>query len=153
MKDHYKSQKMALWLNLVPDLQAAAVAKSRQSDDDERENDRKPENEDDKNLLDYRLYSELLPFVPNIKNLESSALGGSTPASSEVLDHGRSKNGSNGAGNYQLSSSSSASNKHKNSSYIIHESTALTNYSTALSVTIAIGCSLLVLNILYTILS
>ena len=148
MKDHYKSQKMALWLNLVPDLQAAAVAKSRQSDDDERENDRKPENEDDKNLLDYRLYSELLPFVPNIKNLESSALGGSTPASSEVLDHGRSKNGSNGAGNYQLSSSSSASNKHKNSSYISHESTALTNYSTALSVTIAIGCSLLVLNIL-----
>ena len=149
MKDHYKSQKMALWLNLVPDLQAAAVAKSRQSEDHEREND-KQEDENNKKLLDYRLYSELLPFVPNIKNLESSALGGSTPASSEVLDHGRSKNSSNGAGNYQLSSSSSATsgNKHKNSSYISHESTTLTNYSTALSVTIAIGCSLLVLNIL-----
>ena len=27
MKDHYRSQKMALWLNLVPDLQSAASAK------------------------------------------------------------------------------------------------------------------------------
>ena len=26
MRDHYRSQKMALWLNLVPDLQSAAAA-------------------------------------------------------------------------------------------------------------------------------
>ena len=151
MKDHYKSQKMALWLNLVPDLQAAAAAKSRQAEGNQGViNDKKTNEDNNKKLLDYRLYSELLPFVPNIKNLDSGALGGSTPASSEVLDHGRSKNSSKGTGNYQLSSASSAAsgNKHKNSSYISHESTALTNYSTALSVTIAIGCSLLVLNIL-----
>jgi hypothetical protein len=149
MKDHYKSQKMALWLNLVPDLQAAAVAKSRQTEGNQGIiNDKKTNEENNKKLLDYRLYSELLPFVPNIKNLDSAALGGSTPASSEVLDHGRSKNSSKGAGNYQLSSASSAASGNKSSSLISPESTALTNYSTALSVTIAIGCSLLVLNIL-----
>ena len=92
MKDHYKSQKMALWLNLVPDLQAAAVAKSRQSEENQGiTSDKESNSENDEKLLDYRLYSELLPFVPNIKNLDSVALGGSTPASSEVLDHGRSK--------------------------------------------------------------
>ncbi len=26
MRDHFRSQKMALWLNLVPDLQSAAAA-------------------------------------------------------------------------------------------------------------------------------
>ena len=148
MKDHYKSQKMALWLNLVPDLQAAAVAKSRQSEDNRGiVNAQQNEVEEEKKLLDYRLYSELLPFVPNIKNLDNGILGGSTPASSEVLDHGRSKNSSLN-GNYHVKDLSSSSATGGNASYISHESTALTNYSTALSVTIAIGCSLLVLNIL-----
>ena len=26
MKDHYRPQKMALWMNLIPDLQSAAIA-------------------------------------------------------------------------------------------------------------------------------
>ena len=155
IRDHYKSQKMALWLNLVPDLQAAAVAKSRSSEEKHGIISDQDHKKDDGNeeLTEYRLYSELLPLVPNIKNLDSGALGGSIPASSEVLDHGRSKNSSKaleGTEGYRIKdlSSSSSSAASGNSSYITHESTGLTNYSTALSVTIAIGCSLLVLNIL-----
>ena len=94
MKDHYRSQKMALWLNLVPDLQKAAAASDLKAADG-------PTNgaagssgggkdnrvDDEKAMLEYRLYSELLPFVPNLKNIDKDAVSsGSTPASSEVLD-------------------------------------------------------------------
>ena len=70
MKDHYRPQKMALWMNLIPDLQSAAMA------------NRKPETTFPKNIpshktsddmLDYRLYNELLPFVPKLKNLDANA--------------------------------------------------------------------------------
>ena len=68
MKDHYRPQKMALWMNLIPDLQSAAMA------------NRKPEiqkiqlkNSEADEMLDYRLYNELLPFVPKLKNLDANA--------------------------------------------------------------------------------
>ena len=92
MKDHYRSQKMALWLNLVPDLQKAAAQSAsgpansiaRQTGVDSHHDSRA---DDEKAMLEYRLYSELLPFVPNLKNIDKDAVSsGSTPASSEVLD-------------------------------------------------------------------
>ena len=158
MKDHYRSQKMALWLNLVPDLQSAAAAKApNYYADDTVVNERKQANDDShKAMLEYRLYSELLPFVPNLKNIDKGAVAsGSTPASSEVLDPGRSSSNGSDKG-YQVKdlSSSSATNAavsgKANSSYVSQDSSqhGFASYSTALSVTIAIGCSLLVLNVL-----
>ena len=94
MKDHYRSQKMALWLNLVPDLQKAAAASDLKAADGPTNSaagssggGKNNRNDDEKAMLEYRLYSELLPFVPNLKNIDKDAVSsGSTPASSEVLD-------------------------------------------------------------------
>ena len=67
MKDHYRPQKMALWMNLIPDLQSAAIANQARS----RGKIILPSPEDsDEAMLDYRLYNELLPFVPKLKNLD-----------------------------------------------------------------------------------
>ena len=63
---------MSLWLNLIPDLQSAVKATTTSNSD----------------ISDYRLYSELLPFVPKLKYLANDLreLGdASSPASSEVL--------------------------------------------------------------------
>ncbi len=71
-RDHYKARKMSLWLNLIPDLQSAVKATTTSNSD----------------ISDYRLYSELLPFVPKLKYLANDLreLGdASSPASSEVL--------------------------------------------------------------------
>ena len=92
MKDHYRSQKMALWLNLVPDLQKAAAASDLKAVDGPTNSaagkgGKDNRDDDEKAMLEYRLYSELLPFVPNLKNIDKDAVSsGSTPASSEVLD-------------------------------------------------------------------
>ena len=94
MKDHYRSQKMALWLNLVPDLQKAAAASDLKAADGPTNSaagtlggGKDNRDDDEKAMLEYRLYSELLPFVPNLKNIHKDAVSsGSTPASSEVLD-------------------------------------------------------------------
>jgi hypothetical protein len=144
MKDHYRPQKMALWMNLIPDLQSAAIANQARA---------RPgkgqilASNGDEAMLDYRLYNELLPFVPKLKNLDSSTLNrGSTPASSEVLDLlGRSNTTP-----HEQAMSADGHGRQGNSSYIVQQqdSESLTSYSTALSVTIAIGCSLLVLNVL-----
>lgn len=144
MKDHYRPQKMALWLNLIPDLQSAAIAHQARG-----KVVANPANED--TMLDYRLYNELLPFVPKLKNLDAASLNqASTPASSEVLDlHGRS--GGGGSNTTPHEQASDQQRPHGNSSYIVQQdssSEGLSTYSTALSVTIAIGCSLLVLNVL-----
>ena len=91
MRDHYRPQKMALWLNLVPDLQSAAAAAQNRhivtSGSDGKitggssKNGGTETEYDD--MLDYRLYSELLPFVPKLKNVDVGNEE-TTPASSEV---------------------------------------------------------------------
>jgi len=168
MRDHYKPQKMALWLNLVPDLQSAAAAKSPSYFNNDNggggNGGGTRVNGDDSNeqsMLDYRLYSEMLPFVPNLKNIDKGAVAsGSTPASSEVLDHGHSGASGNGstasskAKDFKDTASAAAAaagTSGGNTSYVSFDSSQMNgfaSYSTALSVTIAIGCSLLVLNVL-----
>lgn len=80
IKDHYRSQKMALWLNLIPDLQSAAEAmekfkasssSSGSSNSGSGSGLTREEQEEEarKEMEQYKLYSELLPFVPNIKNI------------------------------------------------------------------------------------
>ena len=105
-------------------------------------------------LYDYRLYSELLPFVPKLKNVESVSYE-TTPASSEVLDHGRSNRTSgdlhdqnNNSLDPAVRTSMDGKSKNESLTTVQHSSDSFSNYSTALSVTIAIGCSLLVLNVL-----
>ena len=70
MKDHYRPQKMALWMNLIPDLQSAAMATHRGAVSPPAQPPRVHSSED---MLDYRLYNELLPFVPKLKNLDANA--------------------------------------------------------------------------------
>jgi hypothetical protein len=93
-------------------------------------------------MLTYKTYDDLLPLVPRLKLLASLA-DTSTPASSEVLwpdrDHLLHMH------NSTLDVMDSPDNS---SGFYVHQSRSLSNYSTALSVTIAIGCSLLVLNVL-----
>jgi hypothetical protein len=105
-------------------------------------------------LYDYRLYSELLPFVPKLKNVESVSYE-TTPASSEVLDHGRSNRTSgdlhdqhNNSLDPAVRTSMDGKSKNESLTTVQNSSDSFSNYSTALSVTIAIGCSLLVLNVL-----
>ncbi len=163
MRDHYRAQKMALWLNLIPDLQSAAAAVT---------NHMRPPPATEVNggqgllgktfiqdhpllvhfinvvIADYRLYNELLPFVPKLKNLDSTMLhSGSTPASSEVLDSGK---GGNSTPNGQAKvmqdtsgltaggASGDLARPHSGNSsfYIVKNTESLSAYSTALSVTI-----------------
>jgi hypothetical protein len=164
MRDHYKANKMALWLNLIPDLQSAAKVNTKFLVDNKRTADGGGEGRyrgsDDVNssnsLLQYKLYNELLPFVPKLKSLgnEIKEFTTSTPASSEVLwprknqTSGKkfllhTKSSNHGNNNYYVKDDVVNS-----TTYFIHNGKVLSNYSTALSVTIAIGCSLLVLNVL-----
>ena len=146
---------MALWMNLIPDLQSAAMANRRGHNLKQQQNTQQQQ-QDQETLLDYRLYNELLPFVPKLKNLDEATLNhGSTPASSEVLDlHGLHGNATP-HGQAKIMTASDSQRPHgSNSSYILQkqnnglDEAGLSSYSTALSVTIAIGCSLLVLNVL-----
>ena len=157
MRDHYRSQKMALWLNLVPDLQSAAAAsygRNNPKKDPAASSGSNP-NDGSSELYDYRLYSELLPFVPKLKNVEAVSYE-TTPASSEVLDHGRSnRSASDGHDNINnnnldpaVRTSMDGKSKNESLTNVQTSSDTFSNYSTALSVTIAIGCSLLVLNVL-----
>ncbi len=122
---------MALWLNLVPDLRSAGLAASAHDDHDD---DTEVQGGGKAQQLDYKLYSELLPFVPSLKLLVGEDTFFS-PSSSEVVlpNANSSSNGNVSTGGGILDD---------------HSVQALSNYSTALSVTIAIGCSLLVLNVL-----
>ena len=128
---------MALWLNLIPDLQAAAKAshheKHREIEDGSKS----------KSMLSYQLYSEMLPFVPKLKTIPSLR-DVFSPASSEVVWPNASSN-SNFKNNNKDTTGDGVTVV--NSTYFA-ASQGFANYSTALSVTIAIGCSLLVLNVL-----
>ena len=73
MKDHYRPQKMALWMNLIPDLQSAAMANRGPGKPQLKPNHRGVQTPSSEDMLDYRLYNELLPFVPKLKNLDANA--------------------------------------------------------------------------------
>ena len=85
----YRSQEMALWLNLIPDLQSAGRAAAAASEDDEAAAN--PADAADHSMLDYHLYTEMLPFVPQLKSLSANDL--STPSSSEVVLPNATQNG------------------------------------------------------------
>jgi hypothetical protein len=146
---------MALWLNLVPDLQSAAAASyGRKKDLAAGSNPSEGSSSSASNeLYDYRLYSELLPFVPKLKNVESVSYE-TTPASSEVIEGRPNRtidvHDNNNNNNLDAAVRTSMDSKSgKNESLTVQNSSdSFSNYSTALSVTIAIGCSLLVLNVL-----
>lgn len=74
MKDHYRPQKMALWMNLIPDLQSAAIANRGPGKPPAlKPNGHRVQSQSSEDMLDYRLYNELLPFVPKLKNLDANA--------------------------------------------------------------------------------
>jgi hypothetical protein len=129
---------VALWLNLIPDLvQSGQVATS--------------------SMEDYLTYTETLPFIPTIKELGAKikdksgrpALLESQPSSSLSPLGGSS-------GGAVATASPAQQHLLNNESYFQLAagdgrgggSDSLSSYSTALSVTIAIGTSLLILNIL-----
>ena len=83
MRDHYRSQKMALWLNLIPDLQSAAAASYGRNVAKKDPSTAADSSSSSSDIYEYRLYNELLPFVPKLKNVETASYE-TTPASSEV---------------------------------------------------------------------
>ena len=68
MGDHYRASKVAIWLNLVPDLVSAAKATEKFGS-----SGNKKSKQDRKKMLDYKLYSELLPYVPKLKTFGKQA--------------------------------------------------------------------------------
>lgn len=141
MRDHYRSKQIALWLNLIPDLETAAAHSAKISPDDD-ENREGNSNGEDKMLTRYKSYDELLPFVPKLKVISFQSDTLSTPSSSEVVW----PNATNSDG--KLSKLGNNEFDIVNATHIFPGFNSFANYSTALSVTIAIGCSLLVLNLL-----
>ena len=122
LRDHYKAKKSALWLNLIHDLLPAT--KTSQNRD---ENCKK----DDTILL----YDNILQFLPSLKSYNKAEF---TPSSREVVW----TNASHG-----ILTQNGKSSRVNNIS-IEKTDEIFSNYSTALSVTIAIGCCLLVFNLL-----
>ena len=169
-RDHYRSKSLALWLNLIPDLQSAARVTSPADLDriaamEDGANgaslDAKRGRDPGDYMAGYHSYDEILPFVPNLKLVHATYGHGSTPASSEVLwpaSHFGGANGSAAAADLKITHTTTRSvlrdgkayngSAANNSPYFVPNAESLSNYSTALSVTIAIGCSLLVLNVL-----
>ena len=126
-KDNYKARKTALWLNLIPDLLPPARENSKE--------EKCPKYEDDTILL----YDNILQFLPSLKNLRYNKAQIS-PSSREVVWTNVSHTD---VVNEKISNEESLWNitmEGKNDIF--------SNYSTALSVTIAIGCCLLVFNLL-----
>ena len=64
MKDQFRSRRVALWLNLIPDLvrsgELEAAAKMEDLGDEERLEE------------EYLTYSETLPLIPSIKDISLS---------------------------------------------------------------------------------
>lgn len=153
LKNHYRAHRLSFWLNLIPDLH-------KPGNDDVPISHHQLENDDFKKIQ--------LPTVKPLNPQRDKSENGSVyPAQFNfTASLSRSKNNSKGGGNQignsvNAISSANAKNQNKNTSPIIdhdmYDENATNNppsedgfaaYSTALSVTIAIGCSLLILNVL-----
>ncbi|TRY67295.1 hypothetical protein TCAL_04350 [Tigriopus californicus] len=135
-RNFYRADKIALWVNLIPDLLNAALANKHYEENEI--------NHYNDFMTNYHSYFEILNFIPNLKLVTQ---WGSTPSSSEVLwpsildkNKYHNLNETTHGGGKLISG--------VNATVMVQNAKSLSNYSTALSVTIAIGCSLLVLNVL-----
>ncbi|XP_049537594.1 neuroligin-4, Y-linked [Anopheles darlingi] len=170
LKNHYRAHRLSFWLNLVPDLHKPGAddvpgAHHLLEPDDEEPAAPvlptvKPLNPPQRDPLaaNYSLFTtqvfSLLNFstygiLPNGTRIQGFMPGNQqhhhrpvlpvTAESSEGADDSDGGGGGNNAGGGMSSSSSSSSSSQED---------GFAAYSTALSVTIAIGCSLLILNVL-----
>ncbi|ETN63593.1 hypothetical protein AND_004691 [Anopheles darlingi] len=169
LKNHYRAHRLSFWLNLVPDLHkpgaddVPGAHHSLEPDDEEPAAPVlptvKPLNPPQRDPLaaNYSLFTtqvfSLLNFstygiLPNGTRIQGFMPGNQqhhhrpvlpvTAESSEGADDSDGGGGNNAGGGMSSSSSSSSSSQED----------GFAAYSTALSVTIAIGCSLLILNVL-----
>ena len=135
MKNHYRSHKVALWTNLIPDLHRASgdeVARSHHLLDD---------------YNDPHLYSGNVRIVPaTLATAPTTTPSPMTSAvnSSLLVDSSRNLVESKRMNNRSGDRGGQSVQQHSNRATDDHYGA----YSTALSVTIAIGCSLLILNVL-----
>ena len=136
MKSHYRSHKVALWTNLIPDLHRASgeeVAREHHLLDDYND----PHSYDGK----VRVVPATLPAAPTttpspMTSAVNSSLLVDSSRSVGKFDTKKTNDSRSGDDSGTARNLSRASDDH----YGV--------YSTALSVTIAIGCSLLILNVL-----
>jgi len=142
MKDQFRARQVALWLNLVPDL-----VRSGQLEFEGRAG---VLSEMDEEALEeeYLTYSETLPYIPSIKDLSLSKTSAQAKSYGVMMgDHGM--GATHGDKALQAPGVPAATpSVPSNDSYFALAEGSLSSYSTALSVTIAIGTSLLILNIL-----
>ena len=134
-KGHYRSHKLALWLNLIPDLHRPTgedVARDHHLLDDYND----PYSYDGK----VRLVPATFPAVPTTTPSPMT----SAVNSSLLVDSSSNAVKSSGVEASKMNDSHRGLNDLSSRSAEDHFGT----YSTALSVTIAIGCSLLILNVL-----
>ncbi|KAG5679901.1 hypothetical protein PVAND_009437 [Polypedilum vanderplanki] len=153
LKNHYRAHRLSFWLNLIPDLH-------KPGNDDVPLSHHELENDD---VVD-QSKSTVKPLIPqrdkgaNGTSPNSTVLF-SSPIFNYTLQRSNNRNNS-GSHNAQINSNLSGGKTKSNVPGIDHDmydenatsgpptEDGFAAYSTALSVTIAIGCSLLILNVL-----
>ena len=143
MKDQFRSRRVALWLNLIPDL-----VRSGQLELDARMPIDQHDPEINQIEEEYLTYSETLPFIPSIKDISLSKTKYQAKSYGVMMgDHSSSTLPGDSPINPPAIIPVTPPIP-QNESYFALAEGSLSSYSTALSVTIAIGTSLLILNIL-----
>ncbi|KAL7035915.1 hypothetical protein ACKWTF_008621 [Chironomus riparius] len=156
LKNHYRAHRLSFWLNLIPDLH-------KPGNDDVPLSHHELENDD----ISDQSKATVKPLIPQRDKMNGSIQNGTSshyPASMIFnLTALRNSNRNNSNNQINLNGNTLSSGKAKNQVPIqsidhdLYDENSTSNpptedgfaaYSTALSVTIAIGCSLLILNVL-----
>lgn len=146
LKNHYRAHRLSFWLNLVPDLHKPG------NDDVPNSHHQLTDDDDDDGEANADTLNDVTvkPINPPKQTTETNYTVLTTPIFS-MLNLSRSINGSKtaatttGAGKVTHTNDESADAQGGSNG---NQEDGFAAYSTALSVTIAIGCSLLILNVL-----
>ncbi|XP_037924223.1 neuroligin-4, Y-linked isoform X2 [Hermetia illucens] len=144
LKNHYRAHRLSFWLNLIPDLHKPGAdnvpASHHQLNDDDVEistdstvKPLNPPRQKDAHASNYTIFTTQVFSLFNLSSPASSRPGNNTRLSQHKIPQA--------AGDQDLL------DDHQHSTSPPQED-GFAAYSTALSVTIAIGCSLLILNVL-----
>lgn len=146
MKNHYRAHRLSFWLNLVPDLH-------KPGNDDVPNSHHQLEDDDN---LDDKLIPTVKPLNPPHRDGSSNFSIFTTQVfsllniSSSFSSNNNNNKSINSIKNNKVPSSSHDADLNDDDPSNLNQSQedGFAAYSTALSVTIAIGCSLLILNVL-----
>lgn len=155
LKNHYRAHRLSFWLNLIPDLH-------KPGNDDVPLSHHELENDD----ITDQPKSTVKPLISQRDKMNGTGVANGTNYSATLLFNFTSslRSNRNGTSEHPMNSNNNLANKTPNNrmnvnqiDHDLYDESSTTNpptedgfaaYSTALSVTIAIGCSLLILNVL-----